>query len=117
MPVTAGTFRNLDVVAPENTVFNAREPHATLDYYPPLGLAIDLTIKALGGPARSRGRRQPADPMSIPDPRDRSRLGMRPTKQWGQNFVVDANTVRRIVRSPGWGRTTSWSRSAPGSAR
>ncbi len=26
------------------------------------------------------------------------RLGIRPTKQWGQNFVVDANTVRRIVR-------------------
>ncbi|MHB8186356.1 MAG: 16S rRNA (adenine(1518)-N(6)/adenine(1519)-N(6))-dimethyltransferase RsmA [Dermatophilaceae bacterium] len=26
------------------------------------------------------------------------RLGVRPTKHWGQNFVVDANTVRRIVR-------------------
>ncbi|GAB3665513.1 16S rRNA (adenine(1518)-N(6)/adenine(1519)-N(6)) -dimethyltransferase RsmA [Actinocorallia lasiicapitis] len=26
-------------------------------------------------------------------------LGVRPTKQLGQNFVVDANTVRRIVRS------------------
>ena len=25
-------------------------------------------------------------------------LGIRPTKSWGQNFVVDANTVRRIVR-------------------
>ena len=25
-------------------------------------------------------------------------LGLRPTKQWGQNFVVDANTVKRIVR-------------------
>jgi 16S rRNA (adenine1518-N6/adenine1519-N6)-dimethyltransferase len=25
-------------------------------------------------------------------------LGVRPTKSWGQNFVVDANTVRRIVR-------------------
>lgn len=23
---------------------------------------------------------------------------MRPTKQWGQNFVIDGNTVRRIVR-------------------
>ncbi len=29
------------------------------------------------------------------------RLGVRPTKQWGQNFVVDANTVRRIVRAGG----------------
>lgn len=27
------------------------------------------------------------------------RHGVRPTKQWGQNFVVDANTVRRIVRA------------------
>jgi 16S rRNA (adenine1518-N6/adenine1519-N6)-dimethyltransferase len=27
------------------------------------------------------------------------RLGIRPTKQWGQNFVIDANTVRRIVRA------------------
>ncbi|KGM13959.1 16S rRNA (adenine(1518)-N(6)/adenine(1519)-N(6))-dimethyltransferase RsmA [Cellulomonas bogoriensis] len=26
------------------------------------------------------------------------RLGVRPTKTWGQNFVVDAGTVRRIVR-------------------
>lgn len=25
-------------------------------------------------------------------------LGLRPTKQWGQNFVIDPNTVRRIVR-------------------
>lgn len=29
------------------------------------------------------------------------RLNIRPTKQWGQNFVVDANTVRRIVRMAG----------------
>ncbi|HET8664749.1 MAG TPA: 16S rRNA (adenine(1518)-N(6)/adenine(1519)-N(6))-dimethyltransferase RsmA [Nocardioides sp.] len=28
-----------------------------------------------------------------------SRLGIRPTKQRGQNFVIDANTVRRIVRA------------------
>jgi len=26
------------------------------------------------------------------------RLGVRPMKKWGQNFVIDANTVRRIVR-------------------
>ncbi|MEO7071370.1 MAG: 16S rRNA (adenine(1518)-N(6)/adenine(1519)-N(6))-dimethyltransferase RsmA [Nostocoides sp.] len=32
-----------------------------------------------------------------------ARLGIRPTKQWGQNFVVDANTVRRIVRIAGVG--------------
>lgn len=29
------------------------------------------------------------------------RLGVRPTKTLGQNFVVDANTVRRIVRASG----------------
>ena len=27
------------------------------------------------------------------------RLGVRPTKTLGQNFVIDANTVRRIVRT------------------
>lgn len=30
-------------------------------------------------------------------------LDLRPTKSWGQNFVVDANTVRRIVRLAGVG--------------
>ena len=30
-----------------------------------------------------------------------TRLDVRPTKRLGQNFVVDANTVRRIVRSSG----------------
>jgi 16S rRNA (adenine1518-N6/adenine1519-N6)-dimethyltransferase len=30
-------------------------------------------------------------------------LGLRPTKQRGQNFVIDANTVRRIVREAGVG--------------
>ncbi|HEX6918463.1 MAG TPA: rRNA adenine dimethyltransferase family protein, partial [Phycicoccus sp.] len=32
-----------------------------------------------------------------------TRHGIRPTKQWGQNFVVDGNTVRRIVRVAGVG--------------
>jgi 16S rRNA (adenine1518-N6/adenine1519-N6)-dimethyltransferase len=32
-----------------------------------------------------------------------ARLGIRPTKQWGQNFVIDANTVRKIVRTAGVG--------------
>jgi 16S rRNA (adenine1518-N6/adenine1519-N6)-dimethyltransferase len=35
----------------------------------------------------------PADVRSLADA-----LGLRPTKQRGQNFVIDANTVRRIVR-------------------
>src|SRR3546814_6771858 len=29
------------------------------------------------------------------------KFGIRPTKQRGQNFVIDANTVRRIVRESG----------------
>ena len=32
-----------------------------------------------------------------------TRLGIRPTKTWGQNFVIDANTVQRIVRVAGIG--------------
>jgi 16S rRNA (adenine1518-N6/adenine1519-N6)-dimethyltransferase len=30
-----------------------------------------------------------------------ARLGVRPTKQLGQNFVIDPNTIRRIVRAAG----------------
>ena len=45
------------------------------------------------------------------------RLGVRPTKRLGQNFVIDANTVRRIVAAAGCARTTSCSRSGRGSAR
>ena len=44
-------------------------------------------------------------------------LDLRPTKQRGQNFVIDPNTVRRIVRDSGIGPTTWCSRSGPGSAR
>jgi 16S rRNA (adenine1518-N6/adenine1519-N6)-dimethyltransferase len=36
----------------------------------------------------------PADVRSLA-----SALDLRPTKQRGQNFVIDANTVRRIVRA------------------
>lgn len=38
----------------------------------------------------------PADVRSLA-----ARLDLRPTKQRGQNFVIDANTVRRIVRESG----------------
>ena len=38
----------------------------------------------------------PAEVRSLAD-----RLDLRPTKQRGQNFVIDANTVRRIVREAG----------------
>ena len=48
--------------------------------------------------------RDPAEPrlLGAADVRALSaRLGVRPTKRLGQNFVVDANTVRRIVRESG----------------
>jgi 16S rRNA (adenine1518-N6/adenine1519-N6)-dimethyltransferase len=41
-------------------------------------------------------------------------LGLRPTKQWGQNFVVDANTVKRIVRLAGVGPEDSVVEVGPG---
>jgi N-methylhydantoinase B len=89
VPVTAGTFRNLRVIAPEGSVFNAREPHATLHYYPPLGLMIDLTLKALS-PALPEAvvAGQPADPMNV------TIVGRRPD---GSRWVTgDATAV-------GWG--------------
>jgi 16S rRNA (adenine1518-N6/adenine1519-N6)-dimethyltransferase len=43
-----------------------------------------------------------------------ARLGIRPTKQWGQNFVVDANTVKRIVRVAGVGPDDSVVEVGPG---
>ncbi|WP_198410214.1 16S rRNA (adenine(1518)-N(6)/adenine(1519)-N(6))-dimethyltransferase RsmA [Microlunatus flavus] len=47
--------------------------------------------------------------VSLLDPRSvreiAARLDLRPTKQRGQNFVVDANTVRRIVTASGIGPT------------
>jgi len=42
------------------------------------------------------------------------RLGVRPTKHWGQNFVVDANTVRRVVRLAGVGAADSVVEVGPG---
>lgn len=76
-----------------------------------------MTKEAPGG-ARKTG---PPDPPDPPHPADSGaspqaallgptqirelaeRLDIRPTKQWGQNFVVDANTVRKIVRVAGVG--------------
>jgi N-methylhydantoinase B len=42
-----GSFRALDVVAPEKTIFSAQEPAACGWYFSSLGLLIDLVIKAL----------------------------------------------------------------------
>jgi len=47
----------------------------------------------------------PHDEVSLLSPTEvraiATRLGLRPTKTLGQNFVIDANTVRRIVRTAG----------------
>jgi len=42
-----GSFRPLDVTAPEGTIFSAQEPAACGWYFSSLGLLIDLVIKAL----------------------------------------------------------------------
>ena len=44
-------------------------------------------------------------------------LGLRPTKQRGQNFVTDANTVRRIVAASGVGADDIVLEIGPGSDR
>ncbi|MGK5531776.1 16S rRNA (adenine(1518)-N(6)/adenine(1519)-N(6))-dimethyltransferase RsmA [Streptomyces sp. URMC 129] len=41
-------------------------------------------------------------------------LGLRPTKQRGQNFVIDANTVRRIVRAADIGENDAVVEVGPG---
>ncbi len=46
-PVTGGNFRNLEVITPEGTIFNATEPAACGWYFSALGLLIDLVVKAL----------------------------------------------------------------------
>jgi len=42
-----GSFRPLDVTAPERTIFSAQEPAACGWYFSSLGLLIDLVVKAL----------------------------------------------------------------------
>ena len=43
--------------------------------------------------------------------------GLAPRRDLGQNFVADPNTVRRIASLAGSALATTWSRSAPDSAR
>ena len=46
-PVDGGTFKTLDVNAPEGSIFDAREPAACQWYFSSLGLLIDLVVTAL----------------------------------------------------------------------
>ncbi len=46
-PADGGTFKTLNVEAPEGSLFRAQEPAACAWYFTPLGLLIDLIPKAL----------------------------------------------------------------------
>jgi N-methylhydantoinase B len=46
-PVDGGTFKTLQVRAPERSIFDAREPAACQWYFSSLGLLIDLLVEAL----------------------------------------------------------------------
>ena len=90
VPVTAGTFRNLTLHAPEASVFDAREPAACQYYYPHLGMMIDLFIRALAPAVPERVvAGQAADPMNV--------LFGGPNPRTGDDFVVGEATA------VGWG--------------
>ena len=56
------------------------------------------------GPTGPSGSAEPGVLLGPADVRELAgALGVRPTKQRGQNFVIDPNTVRRIVRTAGIG--------------
>ncbi len=60
-------------------------------------LPVQLSDGGGERPAASQpGLLGPADVRALAE-----RLGVRPTKQLGQNFVIDPNTIRRIVRAAG----------------
>ena len=46
-PVDGGTFKTLDVTAPQGSIFKAEEPAACQWYFSSLGLLIDAFVKAL----------------------------------------------------------------------
>ncbi len=46
-PVDGGTFRSLEVLAPEGSIFHAEEPAACSWYFSSLGMLIDMVVKAL----------------------------------------------------------------------
>jgi N-methylhydantoinase B len=64
--VTGGTFRNLTVVIPEGSVFNARPPCATIYYASPVLLLIDLIMKAVSSAVPDRVvAGQPSSPATV----------------------------------------------------
>ncbi len=90
VPVTAGTFRNLRLAAPEASIFDAREPAACQYYYPHLGLMIDLFISALApGMPDKVVAAQAADPINV--------LFVGTDPDTGEDFVTGEATA------VGWG--------------
>ncbi|GMA60962.1 hypothetical protein GCM10025859_14020 [Alicyclobacillus fastidiosus] len=55
-PVTGGNFKTLRVIAPEGTIFNAKEPAPCGWYFSALGLLIDLVVKALSPSLKEKVR-------------------------------------------------------------
>jgi len=51
-PVDGGTFKTLDVTAPQGSIFKAEEPAACQWYFSSLGLLIDAFVKALSSSAK-----------------------------------------------------------------
>jgi N-methylhydantoinase B len=51
-PVDGGTFKTLDVAAPQGSIFKAEEPAACQWYFSSLGLLIDAFVKALSSSAK-----------------------------------------------------------------
>jgi 16S rRNA (adenine1518-N6/adenine1519-N6)-dimethyltransferase len=70
------------------------------------GLHVKAGDQLISGPARL------LDPTTVR--RRVAELGLRPTKQRGQNFVTDANTVRRIIAASGVGAADTVLEIGPG---
>ncbi len=80
LPVTGGTFATLEVLVPEDCIFNAKEPAACEWYFTGLGLLCDLIVTALG----------PAIGDQVVGP------------HYGDSMVINVNGVDPARRRPLW---------------
>ncbi|MDR3359470.1 MAG: hydantoinase B/oxoprolinase family protein, partial [Bifidobacteriaceae bacterium] len=91
-PVNGGSFRNLSVIVPANSVFDAREPAPCQWYYTPLGLLIDLVQRAIAPAVPGRvAAAHFGDSMIV------SFSGTRDSAPGGEDFVLISAEVG------GWG--------------
>ena len=65
-PVDGGTFRALNIVAPEGTIFHAAAPAACSWYFSSLGMLIDMVVKALAPALPQRAAAALPPPASPP---------------------------------------------------